>query len=454
MVLAAGMILALTHALSRGTLRPWAIAGLCLGLAVLTKVDVALAAMATAAVGLVCAALIGELRARRLLWFAAAACAPAVLFFLYFLTYLSPGGALRSVGGGFAALSGEVARNPFYRRVAGLDDPAGNLWLMIVMAGVVLGLILFGIVADAIARDRAREPAAIALAGGAMLFIALMLKPEIVPWQELPRAFPLTTLMTGAGLVVMLWKARDDESRRRVLIPAVLATSFALALMAKSSLNLHVYHYGFYLALPATLVLVVLCLEGIPRLLRERFGCGIVFKSLAIALLAVCTIYHLRWSREVYGMKELPVGRGGDTIVTFSPAYDDSGPVVAEALAWLEENTTEEESLIGLPEGIMINYLARRPTRTTCMNYMMTEMILFGEDKLLAELRADPPDYVLLVHKDTSEFGVGHFGRDPRYGEAIMTWVSKRYRPVALFGAEPLRDSRFGIRIMKRTGAT
>jgi hypothetical protein len=84
---------------------------------------------------------------------------------------------------------------------------------------------------------------------------------------------------------------------------------------------------------------------------------------------------------------------------------------------------------------------------------MMTEMILFGEEELLGELREDPPDYVLLVHKDTTEFGVGFFGRDRRYGEAIMAWVNERYRPVALFGAEPLRDSRFGIRIMKRAGA-
>lgn len=455
MALAAAMILALAHALTGGGRRPWAIAGLCLGLACLTKVDVALAAMATAAVGLACAALIGELRLRRLLWFTASACAAPMLFFLYFLTYLSPARALVAVGAGFAALSGEVARNPFYRRVAGLDDPSGNLWLMLVMAGVVVGLVLFGVVADAIVRDRAREPAAIALAGGALLFIALMLKPELVPWQELPRAFPLTTLATGAGLVILLWRARENGSQRRVLIPAVLATVFALALVAKTPLNLHIYHYGFYLALPATLVLVVLSLEGIPRLLRERFGCGIVFKSLAIALLAVCTIYHLRWSREVYGMKDLPVGRGGDTIVTFSPAYDDAGPVVAEALDWLGENTDAGESFIGFPEGIMLNYLARRPTRTTCMNYMMTEMILFGEDELLAEMRADPPDYVLLVHKDAGEFGVGPFGQDPRYGRTIMTWVRKRYQPVALFGAEPMRDGRFGIRIMKkRAGAT
>ena len=101
----------------------------------------------------------------------------------------------------------------------------------------------------------------------------------------------------------------------------------------------------------------------------------------------------------------------------------------------------------------MLNYLARRPTRTTCMNFMMTEMILFGEQELLAALHADPPDYVLLVHKDTAEFGVGWFGQDRRYGEAIMNWVEQGYETVARFGAEPLRDRRFGISILKRADA-
>ncbi|HET6277794.1 MAG TPA: glycosyltransferase family 39 protein [Candidatus Polarisedimenticolia bacterium] len=453
LVLAAGMILALARAMTAGGRRSWAIAGICLGLACLTKVDVALAAMASAAVGLTSAALMRELRAGRLLWFASGACAPAAAFLGYFLTYLSPGRALRAVGGGFAALSAEVARNPFYLGAAGLDDPLGNLWLMIVMAGVLIGLVLLGVAADAVARKRAREPAAVALAAGALLFLGLMLKPELLPWEELPRALPLITLAAGVSLLVLYWRVRGDASRRQVLIPGLLGTSFALALVAKTALNLHVYHYGFYLALPATLVLVVISLEGIPRLLRDRFGCGIVFRSLAVALLAVCTVYHLRWSREVYGMKDYPVGRDGDRIVTFSPAYDDAGPIVAEALAWLEAHTTSEQSIVGFPEGIMLNYLARRPTRTTCMNFMMTEMILFGEQELLDALRADPPDYVLLVHKDTAEFGVGWFGQDRRYGQAIMDWVKHGYEAVAQFGAEPLRDRRFGIRIMKRADA-
>jgi hypothetical protein len=81
---------------------------------------------------------------------------------------------------------------------------------------------------------------------------------------------------------------------------------------------------------------------------------------------------------------------------------------------------------------------------------MMTEEIVFGEDVMLDAFGRRPPDYVLLVHKNTSEFGFGAFGDDPRYGRRIMEWVRPRYEPVALFGAEPFVGQAFGIRILKR----
>jgi hypothetical protein len=84
------------------------------------------------------------------------------------------------------------------------------------------------------------------------------------------------------------------------------------------------------------------------------------------------------------------------------------------------------------------------------MNFMMTEEIVFGEEVVLASLQRRPPDYVLLVHKDTSEFGYWTFGDDPYYGLRIMTWINRHYEPAALIGAEPFAGSTFGIKVLKR----
>ncbi len=448
--LAAGMILALSLALTRGGRWHWTLAGLLLGLAMLTKVEVGLAAVAAATLGVVAGFVLKEIRRADLLRFLAAAVAPLAVFFVYFLSYLPASAALRAVGGGLAALSREVAANPFYRRVAGFDNPIGNLGHMLAMFGLVIALCLIGIAADTLTRRAAREPAAVGLAVGVLLFVVLMLRPDVVPWREIPRALPLTTAAILALMLALLWRWRRDPGLRKPIVPAALCATFALALLSKAALNLHLYHYGFYLALPATLVLVIAVVEWIPGMLQARFGCGIVFRCMAIALVAVGMVYHVHWSHEFYRLKTLPVGSGGDTIVTYDPALSISGPATSEALAWLAENTSPEDTLVGFPEGIMLNYLARRATRTTCMNFMMTEMILHGEQPLLDELRSDPPDFVLLVHKNTAEFGVGYFGRDPRYGRAIMDWVEENYDARVLFGNEPLRDDRFGIKILER----
>jgi hypothetical protein len=82
---------------------------------------------------------------------------------------------------------------------------------------------------------------------------------------------------------------------------------------------------------------------------------------------------------------------------------------------------------------------------------MPPELTLFGEERILISLRRCPPDYVLVVHKETDEYGYRFFGRD--YGEKIYRWLRANYEIVSSIGAPPLRDERFGMVLMRRIGA-
>ena len=53
--------------------------------------------------------------------------------------------------------------------------------------------------------------------------------------------------------------------------------------------------------------------------------------------------------------------------------------------------------------------------------------------------------YMILVHKDTSEYGVRFFGKE--YGVLIMDWLKQNYRTVKVFGKEPLQKEKGGILI-------
>jgi hypothetical protein len=96
------------------------------------------------------------------------------------------------------------------------------------------------------------------------------------------------------------------------------------------------------------------------------------------------------------------------------------------------------------------SYLARRENPTPYTSLLPFDLAVYGEPVILASLKATPPDYVLLVHRDTLEFGVGFFGADSRYGAQIMEWVRSQYLPIEVIQHEPLVSQRFGIKIMKR----
>ena len=141
--------------------------------------------------------------------------------------------------------------------------------------------------------------------------------------------------------------------------------------------------------------------------------------------------------------EEHSVGRAGDEM-----RVRWRGKEMAAALADLRQRLGPEDTLLVLPEGVMLNYLLRRRTPARHVNFMPPELLLWGEDTILSELRQSPPDVVAIVHKDTSEYGAARFGRD--YGERIWAWIENTYERKAVFGANPLASSRFGIAIMER----
>jgi len=454
MALSAAMLLFLCRWLKDGRAGDAALAGLMLGLVLATKVDVALAAVATSGAAWLLALFLpvpGGRKRQGVLAGLACAVLPCAAFLIYFLTYLPAGEAVRAAASGFASLSPVLAGNAFYRSVLGLDNLPGNAFLTLQMSGWLLAFVAAAVGADMMTGRLARSAAPWAAGLGLALFMALVAWPDLLPWAELPRALPPAVAIVTLLLAVLAARGRAGTPGLQgdpAIVPMLLLSIFGTALLPKIALNVHLFHYGFYLAMPAALALAAACLFWAPRLLRARGSPGVVFRALSVAVLLAAVVFHVRWSRAIYSLKDLPVGRGGDAIVTFGPSVQDTGPITAEALQWIEARTPPGATLVGLPEGIMLNYLARRRTTTPYVNFTMGEVLRFGEEGLLASLQRSPPDYIALVQKKTGEFGVGRFGLDERYGRRVLAWIESRYDGEARFGADPLQEDAFGIRIL------
>jgi hypothetical protein len=447
------MMVALVEALRRESHGWCALAGLCFGCVLLTKAELAAPAAATAALGLTLIAVCGESGVLRKSGLAAtwafAALLPAAAFFGFFRAQMPADLALAGVLGNWSTLGGDVLRDSFYRRGAGFDDVPGNLR----RAGASFGGLALGVVAASLG-DRAfrvrRRRALLAAAAGCALLALLVARPALVSWNDLPRALPLTSLLACAAAVVICLRARREREVLLRFAPLALWSVYAVALLGKMILNARLSQYGFALAMPATLLLVACLIGWFPELLRRRGGGGDLFRALALAATAAAAVFFLRESNRHYEIKDFTVGSGPDTIVAENPRIQARGRIVAATLDRLRGIMPPGATLLALPEGVGLNYWLRRENSSRYNLFLPAEFeALGGEAAMLADLRAHPPDFIVLVHRDHAEFGVGPFGTDPRNGRAIMNWVGEHYRRVERIGEEPFQGRGFGTVILR-----
>jgi hypothetical protein len=278
--------------------------------------------------------------------------------------------------------------------------------------------------------------------GAALTVAALLLFRSQIRWLELARPLPLFMLGLGMWRVAPLLRSQAKPAERAAAIGELPLILFAGALLAKLGLHARVFHYGFALAMPACLLAAVTLLAWIPAALDARGRTGFVFRAGAAAILLVVVVAHLERTANFLANRQAPLGAGVD-LIRGDPLRAD---ILAAALSEIDQVVAPGGTLLVLPEGIVLNYLARRRTPTKYIAYTPFDEIIWGEESMLAALLENPPDAVLLVHRKTAEYGAPFLGRD--YGRPLANWVKSRYRIAQRWGDPPLRPgTRFGAEL-------
>lgn len=456
----------LVHILTRptGARWRWSAVGALAGLLLLTRAETAVAAvLALCAHGAVRSGSGKTSSWRPIAWGIGGAALPVLAAVGLFALSLPAGEAVRAAAGAWTPLFGDVASTPFFLAGAGLDDPALGLELTVVSA-LSDALLIGGVAWIAwLWRDRRTHPALLALVGG-LAIVAVAVAASTAYLGAVGRSLPVLAcvpvvvwgrdLRRSAGHIMDADRsggARADlapSADRRAAI-LFLWSAFGLALLAKMGLHARIHHYGFYLALPAAVAVTVFVVSDLPARVAALGGSGRLLRVAMILLVAILGVRFAVESRDYYVMKTLSVGAGGNRIMTYPAEQDTRAAPFEAALAFLE-NLPRSATIQVLPEGVMLNYLARRVAPSVYTNFMVTEVVAFGEDVMLEDLSRAGPDYIVLMHKDTSEFGFPLFGSDERYGRRVLAWVRANYDRVLLAGAEPLRSPAFGIEILAR----
>lgn len=432
----------------------WAVAaGFCTGLVFLTKPEV----FAALAAAMACAGVVYWLAPNRV--FAQsrftfhesralgsagaflAALAPVLALFFCFLSVQSWRESLRSVCFAWVPLlSSSAARSPFYAWCMGLDAPVHHLAAMLLQFVVIAAAL---VVCAWVSRWK---PDSSAKRLGMVAFGALLLAlASGYDWSDCGRSLPLLSLITCILL------ARRALVLERVAWFPLLWSFFGLFLLGKLGLFSRIWHYGFALAMPSFAGAVYLLVWVVPSLVEKYSVNRKYFRAVIALALAAGFLQVFAQTQSVYRQKTFALGEGMDRFLAFPGACNPANPIIAASVEWMKTNTPSNATLAVLPEGAMVNYLSRRRNPTGYLVWNPVELKFFGES-MIAAFENNSPDYVLLLPREVSEFGVRPFGQDKGFGLELMQWVRTHYEPVVRFDGATGAEALSGV-MFKRTSA-
>jgi len=436
---------------------PLALAGICLGLIFLTKPEVFVGAVAPFVVAMILQwrrISLSEL-AKSLSLVAVCGLIPLAGFYFAFRSEMDSADALRAICGAWLPLLHSTGLQlPIYQRNLGLDAPwfhIGQALIEFCGLAVIVGICAWRLTRPAL--TSLERVIFFALAGGLSINYG---------WQNSGHCLPLLVAVAA----ILWWRewCKSSDFGLRTSDFGILWLVFSFALLAKLGFNPRLSHYGVFLAMPAFVSAIYLLLYLLPRFFQPRMNTdehgykpdpsafNLQLSSFRVAILIFLLAGLARLTIQsalFYKDKDFTLGSGGDRIITYDPKIDPTGAALASAAAWIETHTAPTNTLAVLPEGVMLNYLTRRDNPTPYVVFAF-EVWAFGEQTMLAAYEKNPPDYIVLVRRDSSEYGVPYFGLQKGYGLDVMQWVRRNYEPVQLIGGEPLQGGAFGIKILKR----
>lgn len=400
-----------------------AAAGLLFGLSLVLKPEIIFAA---AALG-VAAVVLQWRRGGRGSWGglaagAGAATAPTAGFAIYFSFYVGAREAWSFASQAWlsvVATTRHVA-DPVQAKYTGLDQPWTHLQQYAVWTVgflVVLSLMVIAV------RAGARRAGGIRVIGGLipLAFLGVGLLAPNGVWIESGRVFVPLILAYLGWLVLDLRRSGSNETDERAWRVRVLLTVLAAALLVRMALHGRLYHYGFFQAALAGVVLVSGLLGEFSWRLMSTRGAAILLAVTLSGLVGAGVVKLSQISRQFYQQLTVPMGEGRDRFYTFEVVQP-----IATVVAQLG-TVSRQGTLLVLPEGIMLNYLPRlrSPLGSFAFFGAATEGGL--EHRLVERLKAAPPNWVITLPRDLKEYGIGIYGERSGAGGDLMRWVAANY---------------------------
>lgn len=209
----------------------------------------------------------------------------------------------------------------------------------------------------------------------------------------------------------MIYDWKNIKNRPEHLILTLASLSVSL----KSFWTPVVLNYGSF-SVPVLLIAAF-------ALFNNKFANEKINKSLGVYLILVSLSFgFLSFSRLNLKNNLVKTDRGK---IYVESEFANSG---TELIDFINKNTKQEDKVVILPEGAMVNFLTKRQSDDFYTSLIPLYVELFGGDKLIEHFKKTKPEYIVFNNWNTKDYYFQYICQD--YAITFCTYVSKNYTPV------------------------
>lgn len=439
----AGLV-ALSGYAKRSTARRGFSLGTIMGLALLTKPEIALGVNTSLGTG-VWLSLRHNNRGRRenaasLAFIILGLLAPVTIAMTYLSLALSFDEALASITRMWRmSLDPHIRENEYYKKVLGtyyFVDSIKGIWHSLVIITVSFAFIIIGSQLGKVIHS-CRGFICCIFVSAIAYFVADFSSNTYYYFNSILwlQAGPLLSFILLITLLARGIQQTGPGSQK--IIVSVAFALFSTCLTLKVFFNAQFIHYGNFLLIPALILFCIATLYYIPNIFfkdaairRTAFTCGLIAISFLIYPRILMSINQLK-------IKQFPIYTHRGTIY-----WDNRSDSIQRILMFIKQNTKNGQSVAVFPEGEMLNFLSNTHNPIPYIHIIPPEWASFGDVAIVDALIKNHPDWIIVIKRDVETYGVGSF--EEGYGSSIMAYIKSNYENTG-FKA----DTNFAVSIYK-----
>jgi len=325
------------------------------------------------------------------------------------------------------------------KRLAGFDHPWHNA-LLEIQSGATAALVIAGVWGAGWMASRASRTA------GLLVLLALGCGlVELIPWQTgwswAGRCLPLLLVAVLALVCIRLARQLRTGELAAESVMQLMLVLLATCLLTRMVLFARIYHYGFFQAALAAMVLAAVLVREIPAWTGPNRAGRLVAGTGGLLVLTLLSAGVIVRSNSIRAEQTQTVGSGADQFLAFNSAVDPIGVLVDWTSKCLS-SVPPQAKLLVVPEGLAVNFLSKH----------VSPVVVHGggypEKAMLEILSNGPPEYIVLITR--TEDNSGQYGAPGNPGFHLMQWVDQNYTTAASWGEPFSNPNSKGARIMRR----